>query len=580
MFYKEDEHGQILEEGITEAGSISSFIAAGTSYSAHGVQMVPFYIYYSMFGYQRVGDLVWAAGDCRTRGFMLGGTAGRTTLNGEGLQHEDGHSHVLFSVVPNCRAYDPAFGYELAVIIQDGLRRMLGEQEDVFYYVTLMNENYRHPGRCPRAPRTGSCAGCTCCSEAPQRSRQAARAAARLRHDPARGDGRPPSCWSRTSACCADVWSVTSFTELRRDGIEVERHNMLHPLDEARTRIRDRAAGAVGAVPWSPPPTTSARCPDQIRQWVPGRVPDARHRRLRAQRLPPRAAPVLRGRSPLRGGGRAEASSPTDGAIDRKRCRRGDRQVRDRPRGADADDRMSAHRLDRRGPGHRRLRRRPDHRDPGLGRRHRGRRGSAGHAGVRQGDDGRAGAVRGRGQGDRRQRRRPVSQGTVADDGGGRGRRRRLTAAARGAPAEQAVGDRDTEADASRRPRPRSSPPSPPAGRASRRRRPQTATANGGGPVYASPSARRLARELGVDAAPGERQRTQGPDHQGRRPGGGRGAARRRAGAGGGPRRRSASAGSSSSPGRSRLREVRPGRARRALADPAHLGARTWPATG
>ena len=146
MFYKEDEHGQILEEGITEAGSISSFIAAGTSYSAHGVQMVPFYIYYSMFGYQRVGDLVWAAADSRTRGFMLGGTAGRTTLNGEGLQHEDGHSHVLFSVVPNCRAYDPTFGYEVAVIIQDGLRRMLGEQEDVFYYLTLMNENYRPPG--------------------------------------------------------------------------------------------------------------------------------------------------------------------------------------------------------------------------------------------------------------------------------------------------------------------------------------------------------------------------------------------------------------------------------------------------
>src|SRR3984957_6262267 len=145
MFYKEDKHGQILEEGITEAGSISSFIAAGTSYSAHAVQMIPFYIYYSMFGYQRVGDLVWAAGDSRTRGFMLGGTAGRTTLNGEGLQHEDGHSHLLFSVVPNCRAYDPAYAYELAVIIQDGLRRMVGEQEDVFFYITLMNENYTHP---------------------------------------------------------------------------------------------------------------------------------------------------------------------------------------------------------------------------------------------------------------------------------------------------------------------------------------------------------------------------------------------------------------------------------------------------
>ncbi len=145
MFYKEDEHGQILEEGITEAGSISSFIAAGTSYSVHGVPMIPFYIYYSMFGYQRVGDLIWSAGDSRTRGFLLGGTAGRTTLNGEGLQHEDGHSHVLFSVVPNVRAYDPAFNYELAVIIREGLRRMIGEQEDIFYYLTLMNENYHHP---------------------------------------------------------------------------------------------------------------------------------------------------------------------------------------------------------------------------------------------------------------------------------------------------------------------------------------------------------------------------------------------------------------------------------------------------
>src|SRR5438105_5522073 len=145
MFYKEDEHGQILEEGITEAGSISSFIAAGTSYSAHGVQMVPFYTYYSMFGYQRVGDLVWAAGDSRTRGFMLGGTAGRTTLLGEGLQHEDGHSHVLFSVLPTCITYDPAFAYEIAVIIQDGIRRMYENNEDRFYYLTVGNENYVQP---------------------------------------------------------------------------------------------------------------------------------------------------------------------------------------------------------------------------------------------------------------------------------------------------------------------------------------------------------------------------------------------------------------------------------------------------
>src|SRR5205814_5936722 len=140
MLYKEDRHGQILEEGITEAGSISSFIAAGTSYSAHGVQTVPFYIYYSMFGYQRVGDLVWAAGDSRTRGFMLGGTAGRTTLNGEGLQHQDGQTHLFAMAFPNCIAYDPAFAYEIAVIIQDGIRRMYIDQESIFYYLTVMNE--------------------------------------------------------------------------------------------------------------------------------------------------------------------------------------------------------------------------------------------------------------------------------------------------------------------------------------------------------------------------------------------------------------------------------------------------------
>ncbi len=263
MFYKEDQHGQILEEGITEAGSISSFIAAGTSYSAHDVQMVPFYIYYSMFGYQRVGDLVWAAGDSRTRGFMLGGTAGRTTLNGEGLQHSDGQSHVLFPVVPNCRAYDPAFGYEVAVIIQDGLRRMVGDQEDVFFYITLMNENYRHPPM-PDGVREGILRGMYRI-----RSSDAAQvqllgsgtilneviAAAELLHED----------WGIE----ADVWSVTSFTELRRDGIEVERWNMLHPREEprlayvAQSLSEDR--GPVVAA------TDFIRAfADQIRQWVPG----------------------------------------------------------------------------------------------------------------------------------------------------------------------------------------------------------------------------------------------------------------------------------------------------------------------
>ncbi|MGZ4181953.1 MAG: pyruvate dehydrogenase (acetyl-transferring), homodimeric type [Solirubrobacteraceae bacterium] len=265
MFYKEDEHGQILEEGITEAGSISSFMAAGTSYSAHDVQMVPFYIYYSMFGYQRVGDLVWAAADQRTRGFMLGGTAGRTTLNGEGLQHEDGHSHLLFSVVPNCRAYDPTFGYEVAVIIQDGLRRMVVDQEDVFYYVTLMNENYRHPPM-PEDAQEGILRGMYLLWETPDDDRPRVQlmgsgtilrevlAAAEMLHSDF-GIG-------------ADVWSVTSFTELRRDGIEVERHNMLHPLEEQRSAyvtdcLRDRRGPVIASTDYL------RAFADQIRQWVP-----------------------------------------------------------------------------------------------------------------------------------------------------------------------------------------------------------------------------------------------------------------------------------------------------------------------
>jgi pyruvate dehydrogenase E1 component len=262
MFYKEDEHGQILEEGITEAGSISSFMAAGTSYSAHNVQMVPFYIYYSMFGYQRVGDLVWAAGDQRTRGFLLGGTAGRTTLNGEGLQHEDGHSHLLFSVVPNCRAYDPAFGYEVAVIVQDGLRRMVGEQEDVFFYITLMNENYVHPPM-PSGAEEGILRGMHPIRKTDSPKVQLlgsgtilneVRAAAEMLHDDFEID--------------ADVWSVTSFSELRRDGLEAERWNMLHPESDPR---RAYATSQLSAdVPTVASTDYLRAVPDQIRQWVPG----------------------------------------------------------------------------------------------------------------------------------------------------------------------------------------------------------------------------------------------------------------------------------------------------------------------
>ncbi|MHB8656349.1 MAG: pyruvate dehydrogenase (acetyl-transferring), homodimeric type [Solirubrobacteraceae bacterium] len=269
MFYKEDEHGQILEEGITEAGSISSFIAAGTSYSAHGVPMVPFYIYYSMFGYQRVGDLVWAAGDSRTRGFLLGGTAGRTTLNGEGLQHEDGHSHLLFSVVPNCCSYDPAYSYELAVIIQNGLARMVGRQEDVFYYVTLMNENYAHPPM-PEGAEEGILRGIyrlrTGASPRSRRPRvQLLGSGTILREVEAAAE-----LLESEFAVNADVWSVTSFTELRREGIEVERWNMLHPLEEPRqayvSECLDARRGPVVAS------TDYVRAvADQIRQWVPGR---------------------------------------------------------------------------------------------------------------------------------------------------------------------------------------------------------------------------------------------------------------------------------------------------------------------
>ena len=228
MYYREDRAGQILEEGITEAGSLSSFIAAATSYSTHGEQMIPFFIYYSMFGYQRVGDLVWAAADSRARGFLLGSTAGRTTLNGEGLQHEDGHSHVLFSVVPSVRAYDPAFAYEVAVIVQEGLRRMVAEQEDVFYYLTLMNENYVHPPM-PANAREGILRGMYLLRDAgAARSRkprvQLLGSGTILREALAAAE-----LLEQDFGVLADVWSVTSFTELRREGIEAERFNTLHP---------------------------------------------------------------------------------------------------------------------------------------------------------------------------------------------------------------------------------------------------------------------------------------------------------------------------------------------------------------
>jgi pyruvate dehydrogenase E1 component len=232
MFYKESESGQVLQEGINEAGAMADWIAAATSYANHGVAMLPFFIYYSMFGFQRIGDLAWAAGDMRARGFMLGGTAGRTTLNGEGLQHEDGHSHLMSATIPNCVSYDPTFGYELAVIIQDGMRRMYVEQEDVFYYLTVMNENYTHPAM-PKGAEVGIIKGMYLLSEGENKAKQP--------HVQLMGSGTilresiaAVELLENDFSVAADVWSVTSFTELRRDGLDCERWNMLHP--EAKPR--------------------------------------------------------------------------------------------------------------------------------------------------------------------------------------------------------------------------------------------------------------------------------------------------------------------------------------------------------
>jgi pyruvate dehydrogenase E1 component len=236
MFYKEDRNGQILQEGINEPGAMSSWIAAATSYSTNDTPMIPFYIYYSMFGFQRVGDLAWAAGDMRARGFLLGGTAGRTTLNGEGLQHEDGHSHLISATIPNCVSYDPTFAYEVAVIVQDGLRRMYADQEDVFYYLTLMNENYEHPPM-PEGAEDGIRKGMYLVQEGPEQE-GARKKAARVQ---LLGSGTilreviaAADLLADDFNVVADVWSATSFTELRRDGLAVERWNMLHPTETPR----------------------------------------------------------------------------------------------------------------------------------------------------------------------------------------------------------------------------------------------------------------------------------------------------------------------------------------------------------
>jgi pyruvate dehydrogenase E1 component len=269
LYYKEASNGQILEEGITEAGSMSSFIAAGTAYATHGVNTIPFFIYYSMFGFQRIGDLIWAGADARTRGFMLGGTAGRTTLAGEGLQHQDGNSHLFAVAYPTCLAYDPAFAYEMAVIIEDGIRRMYVDQESIFYYLTVMNEQYAMPAM-PDGAREGILKGLYRFrnSSKPEASRRAQLL----------GSGailpeviKAQEILEAKYDVGADVWSVTSYSELYRDGHACERWNMLHPDSPPRVPhvaacLQDEPGVFVAASDYV------KALPDMIDRWLPRRM--------------------------------------------------------------------------------------------------------------------------------------------------------------------------------------------------------------------------------------------------------------------------------------------------------------------
>jgi pyruvate dehydrogenase E1 component len=262
LYYKEAKDGQILEEGITEAGALSSWIAAATSYSAHGSPMLPFYVYYSMFGFQRVGDLIWAAADQRSRGFLVGATAGRTTLSGEGLQHEDGSSHLVASTVPNLRSWDPCFGYEMAVIVQDGARRMLEAREDVFYYLTVMNENYVHPAM-PAGAEEGILRGMYQLQAREGARVQLLGSGTILREAIAAGE-----LLDKDWGIPANVWSVTSFSELARDGLEAERANRLDPLAPRRTGwVEQNLAGTRGPVVAASDYVRAVA--DLIRGWVP-----------------------------------------------------------------------------------------------------------------------------------------------------------------------------------------------------------------------------------------------------------------------------------------------------------------------
>jgi len=266
MSYREDRKGQMIEEGINEAGSLCSWIAAGTAYANHGIHMVPFYIFYSMFGFQRVGDFIWAAGDMQSRGFLIGATAGRTTLAGEGLQHQDGHSQIVATTVPNCRVYDPSFAYELAVIIHDGMLRMYVAGENIFYYIACMNENYVQPSM-PSGVQEGILKGLYLLQVG---GRGRVRATLLGSGTILREVIAAAEVLEQEFDIPADVFSAPSFGELRREALDCERWNLLHPGDEPRVPyvqqlLRDREGPVVAATDYM------RVVPDQIRQWVTGR---------------------------------------------------------------------------------------------------------------------------------------------------------------------------------------------------------------------------------------------------------------------------------------------------------------------
>jgi pyruvate dehydrogenase E1 component len=266
IFYKEARDGQILEEGITEAGSMASFMAAGSAYSTHGLHTIPFFIYYSMFGLQRVGDFVWAAGDMRCRGFLVGGTAGRTTLAGEGLQHQDGHSHLLALPVPNLIAYDPAFAYELAVIVRDGMKRMYEQQQDVFYYITVGNENYAMPPQ-PEGVEEGILKGLYKFKVSPKpelKLKAQLFASGAIMNEALRAQ----EILAEKFGVAADVWSLTSYKELRRDALECERFNLLNPGQPPReSYLAHTLKGAEGV--FVAVSDYVKALPDAISKWMP-----------------------------------------------------------------------------------------------------------------------------------------------------------------------------------------------------------------------------------------------------------------------------------------------------------------------